>query len=842
MENTELKRARRIIEETGTHLFLTGKAGTGKTTFLRRLREECPKRMVVLAPTGIAAINAGGVTLHSFFQLPFAPFIPGANYSRENFKLNKKKIKLIRSTELIVIDEISMVRADLLDHVDAVLRRYRDRSQPFGGMQLLMIGDLQQLAPVVKDEEWALLNRHYDTPFFFGSQALRQTRYVTVELRHVYRQSDPVFIGLLNKVREGRADETTLQALNARYAPDFRPPREEGYIRLVTHNWQAQQINEQELSALPEKAYEFRAETKGNFPESSYPTDAALTLKRGAQVMFVKNDPEHRYFNGMIGEVAEISGNGFSVRPVADPQQLVRVEPAEWTNARYALNEHTLEIEEQIEGVFRQYPVKAAWAITIHKSQGLTFEHAVIDARSAFAHGQTYVALSRLKSLEGLVLSSPIPPEAVINDTAVENYMQDMTEHIPDDEEIDELGRHYYLQTVSELFDFRTVGYAVDALSRVMEEHFYKLYPDTLATWRTTRQSFQEQTWQVALKFHAQFERLIASSPVPAADTTLQERLRKGGEYFFRSLQPLIRLAADTTLPTDNKEIKKRAQTALEDLRDLLRQKSTLLKHVAENGFELREYLRKKAVTVIEENTTKGSATEKGGSRRPAGHEKIVVPSEIQHPQLYQRLVNWRYKKAKVEAVPAYLVLQQKALLGIANLLPDTPDALKNVPYFGEKGHEKYGSELLEIVRKFMEEKKLRRPEVRTKFVPKQKAEEKEKTWETSLRLFREGKQVDAIASERQLTRGTVLGHLSRYLPDTVKLTEIISPDKISRITTFLLRQKGKLVRWAEARKALGKGIDYTEMRTVQDYIENKAGKKSAGEAEAHDDMSDTKP
>lgn len=205
-------------------------------------------------------------------------------------------------------------------------------------------------------------------------------------------------------------------------------------------------------------------------------------------------------------------------------------------------------------------------------------------------------------------------------------------------------------------------------------------------------------------------------------------------------------------------------------------------------------------------------------------------------------MVNWRYKKAKVEAVPAYLVLQQKALLGIANLLPDTPDALKNVPYFGEKGHEKYGSELLEIVRKFMEEKKLHRPEVRTKFVPKQKAEEKEKTWETSLRLFREGKQVDAIASERQLTRGTVLGHLSRYLPDTVKLTEIISPDKISRITTFLLRQKGKLVRWAEARKALGEGIDYTEMRTVQDYIENKAGKKSAGEAEAHDDMSDTKP
>ena len=286
-DNPELTLARQFVESTGTHLFLTGKAGTGKTTFLRWLKENSPKRMVVLAPTGIAAINAGGITLHSFFQLPFAPYVPEAAFVADGqvayrFRFSREKINIIRSIDLLVIDEISMVRADLLDAVDEVLRRYRDRSKPFGGVQLLMIGDLQQLAPVVKDEDWQLLKPYYDTPYFFSSRALRQTTYCTIELQKVYRQSDGDFLELLNRIRENRCDKAVLDALNRRYIPDFHPRKEDGYIRLVTHNYQAQRINEHELEQLPGRVYTYRATIDGKFPEYSYPTDELLELKKNS--------------------------------------------------------------------------------------------------------------------------------------------------------------------------------------------------------------------------------------------------------------------------------------------------------------------------------------------------------------------------------------------------------------------------------------------------------------------------------------------------------------------------------------------------------------------------------
>ena len=409
--NPELQLAWQFIENTGTHLFLTGKAGTGKTTFLKRLREHTPKRMVVLAPTGIAAINAGGVTIHSFFQLSFAPFVPETtfNSAQMHYRFSKEKRNIIRSMDLLVIDEISMVRADLLDAVDAALRRYRDREKPFGGVQLLMIGDLQQLAPVVKDSEWELLKNHYETPYFFASRALRETVYMTIELKKVYRQSDTFFLSLLNKIRENKADDEVLNELNRRYQPGFHPRKEEGYIRLTTHNYQAQQVNDRELASLSGKAYHFRAEIEGDFPEYSYPADELLTIKEGAQIMFLKNDPssEKRYYNGMIGEVVTVNDAGIIVRGKGNKSEF-QLLPEEWGNYKYVLNEETKEITEVIEGTFRQYPIRLAWAITIHKSQGLTFERAIIDARNSFAHGQTYVALSRCTSLEGLVLKSKI--------------------------------------------------------------------------------------------------------------------------------------------------------------------------------------------------------------------------------------------------------------------------------------------------------------------------------------------------------------------------------------------------------------------------------------------------
>ena len=350
MDNPELDLAWRLVEQTGANLFLTGKAGTGKTTFLKKLRESTSKRTVVLAPTGIAAINAGGVTIHSFFQLPLSPYVPGATFDRAEkryFRFSKTKRDIIRTLDLLVIDEISMVRADLLDAVDAVMRRYRDHGRPFGGAQLLMIGDLQQLAPVVKDDEWALLGTVYETPYFFSSKALAQAEYKTIELKTVYRQQDARFISLLNQIRDNRATDETLAALNSRCIPDFKPARESDYIRLTTHNYQAQAINDKELSLLPGREYVFDAEVDGVFPETSYPADKQLVLKEGAQVMFIKNDPEKRFFNGMIGEVVSLDAAHIVVCGKNGGPSF-RLEPAEWTNSKYTLDNKSKEIKETV--------------------------------------------------------------------------------------------------------------------------------------------------------------------------------------------------------------------------------------------------------------------------------------------------------------------------------------------------------------------------------------------------------------------------------------------------------------------------------------------------------------
>ena len=414
-DNRELQLARELVHATGSHVFLTGKAGTGKTTFLHSLHQESDKRMVVTAPTGVAAINAGGVTLHSFFQLPFGPFVPGSNVygsdSQRQFRFSKEKKQIIQSLDLLVIDEISMVRADLLDAVDAALRRHRRSSEPFGGVQLLMIGDLHQLPPVVKREEWALLQEHYESAYFFSSLALQKTSFIPLELKRIYRQSDPAFIELLNRVRDNSLDNAALDSLNQRHIPDFAPDREEGFITLTTHNRHAEAINQARMKKLHSREHCFEAKVSGDFPEHLSPVPASLVLKKGAQVMFVRNDtsPEKRFYNGMIGRVRSISEKGVSVVCPEDRQE-IRVESMTWENIAYQLDEETRDLERKVVGTFEQVPLKPAWAITIHKSQGLTFEKAVIEAGDAFAHGQVYVALSRCASLDGVVLSSPLSP------------------------------------------------------------------------------------------------------------------------------------------------------------------------------------------------------------------------------------------------------------------------------------------------------------------------------------------------------------------------------------------------------------------------------------------------
>ena len=412
--NQDLQLAFDFVKYTNRNIFLTGKAGTGKTTFLKDLKQLSPKRMIVVAPTGVAAINAGGVTIHSFFQLPFHPYIP-AFYLPDNnstgqsdqndppgYKMSREKISIIKSLDLIIIDEISMVRADPLDAVDSALRRYKDRFKPFGGVQLLMIGDLQQLAPVVKDEDREIIGEYYDSFFFFGSKALCSTDYLTIELKHIYRQNDQIFIDLLNRIRDNKVDQDVLTELNKRYIPDFDADSGGGYITLTTHNYQAQEINDLKLDKLPGKPHKFKATIKDEFPEFSYPNASELILKTGAQVMFVKNDlsADKLFFNGKIGKVKSFEDDIIVVKCPEDDFN-IRVEMAEWQNVKYSINEETKEIEETVIGTFTQFPLRLAWAITIHKSQGLTFDRAVIDACAAFAHGQVYVALSRCRTLDG---------------------------------------------------------------------------------------------------------------------------------------------------------------------------------------------------------------------------------------------------------------------------------------------------------------------------------------------------------------------------------------------------------------------------------------------------------
>ena len=731
-QNPESALAWQFIESTGTHLFLTGKAGTGKTTFLRKLKQESPKRMVVVAPTGIAAINAGGVTIHSFFQIPFAPYVPESSFSTNGkasyrFRFGKEKINIIRSMDLLVIDEISMVRADLLDAVDEMLRRYRDPYKPFGGVQLLMIGDLQQLAPVVKDEEWQMLSKYYDTPYFFSSRALKQTEYCTIELKTVYRQNDGDFLELLNRIRENHCDPQVLETLNRRYIPGFQPRKEEGYIRLVTHNYQAQRINSYELEQLPGRTYAFRATVEGKFPEYSYPTDEVLELKEGAQVMFVKNDSsgEHRYYNGMIGEVTSVSAQSIEVR-AKDSGDTFLLQEEEWANAKYVLDEESREIVEDIEGTFRQFPLKLAWAITIHKSQGLTFERAIIDASASFAHGQTYVALSRCKTLEGLVLSAPLSAKAVISDRAVDRFTEEARRNEPDENRFHSLQRAYFHGLLSELFDFLPLAQALQRYVRLVDEHLYKLYPKQLAAYKEAVERFREKVVKVAQRFGIQYNRLIDAAQDYAADETLQERIVAGAGYFKDEMALLYPvLIGPRALATDNKVLKKQLNAAKEELNTLFLLKDGLLAYITEHGFRTAGYLKRKAILSIGEHAVSGKedlkrrgmldTVEKNmqdRKRKETAASSVQVPSDVLHPKLYDRLVAWRNTEAARLGLPVYTVIQQKAILGISNLLPADKDMLVRIPYFGKKGVEKYGDAILEIVYAYCKEKGLEEPEL----------------------------------------------------------------------------------------------------------------------------------
>ena len=622
MDNNEWNLAWRIVCQTGANLFLTGKAGTGKTTFLKSLKESTVKRMIVLAPTGIAAINAGGVTIHSFFQLPLSPYVPGAIFEyddKKRFRFSKIKRDIIRTLDLLVIDEISMVRADLLDAIDSVMRRYREHNKPFGGVQLLMIGDLQQLAPVVKNEEWALLRTYYDTPYFFSSKALALATYYTIELKKVYRQQDVKFIELLNQIRDNKISEATLEILNRRYLPDFIPPKDSSFIRLMTHNYQAQAVNDSELAALPVQEYVYEAEIEGVFPEALYPAEKNLVLKQGSQIMFVKNDPDKRFFNGMIGIVVALDKQGITVSDKAVGRAF-NLEKTEWTNSKYTIDDNSKEIRETVEGVFRQYPLRLAWAITVHKSQGLTFDHAIIDVSHSFAHGQAYVALSRCRTLEGIVLSAPLRCEALINDAVIDSFEECISSSMPTEMDLSKLKLEYRIRLLDEMFDLIPVQSSFKLLLRTIDEHFYNKYPRLLSEYKRLNVKLAELI-NVAGKFKMQYIRLVGSE---RSNPSFQERIHKAAAYFLEALSDFVVLLGKTRIETDNRTIKKQYDDRFASFTRELLLKVKLFEHESKDdvNFATADYLSVKARILLNE-----PENEKGKKRfRKTKENKIVKP------------------------------------------------------------------------------------------------------------------------------------------------------------------------------------------------------------------------
>ena len=693
LTNHELELARDFVQYTGRHIFLTGKAGTGKTTFLHDLKGDTAKRMIVTAPTGVAAINAGGVTLHSFFQLPFGPFIPGSEAHENNrqrmFRFSKDKKRIIKSLDLLVIDEISMVRADLLDAVDAVLRQHRRNEEPFGGVQLLMIGDLHQLSPVAKPNEWQLLREHYASVYFFSSHALGGTDVSTIELQHIFRQSDPRFIELLNRVRDNRLDAAAINELNRRYMKDYTPEEGEGYITLTTHNRNADAINGTRLAALAEKEYRFTAEISGDFPEHAHPAPGVLLLKKGAQVMFLRNDAsgEKRYFNGKIGKIMRISNDDIRIKCPGEAAEIV-VEPVKWENIKYTVNEENKEIQEDVIGKFSQFPLKPAWAITIHKSQGLTFEKAVIDAQSAFAHGQFYVALSRCKTLEGMVLRSPIPSRGIETDAAVLSFLEGARGNPPSQKGLHVAKIEYQQQLLLDCFDFQSLRNRLNYFVRLLLGNAGLVQVSGVADMGRLREMAEKDIFSVGDKFKRQLQTLFEAEALPESDAFILERIGKASKWFQEKFSLIFDdVVKNFRVETDNQELRKQIGNTLNYLKQEIVVNLAGIKS-CEKGFSPSHYLRAISKAEIDFSPEK--------ARKPQAPD--YGESDIEHPELFQRLKEWRSRKAGELGVPHFQILHQRVLIQIAVNLPDNRSALKKIKGVGKKTLEKYGEELLALV------------------------------------------------------------------------------------------------------------------------------------------------
>lgn len=817
--NNNFKLAADFINYTNRSVFLTGKAGTGKTTFLKYIKQNSNKQMAVVAPTGVAAINAGGVTIHSFFQLPFGPYIPEGTANLFNgveavdkhhllgrLKLTAERRKILQEIELLIIDEISMVRADILDAIDIVLKHFRSRyNEPFGGVQLLLIGDMFQLPPVVKNEDWDILSTLYSSPYFFSSKVIETYPLVYIELTKIYRQKDESFIHILNGVRNNILDDKGYSLLHQQYKPDCIVSSMPDYITLTTHNQKADEINNQAITKINAALHQFKATIKGEFSEKAYPADETLELKVGAQVMFIKNDTDKtkRYFNGKIGTVSSIEEDKIYVI-CSDDTEAIEVSKYEWENIRYNFNKSSNKVEEEVMGSFIQYPLRLAWAITIHKSQGLTFERAIIDAGKAFASGQVYVALSRCTSLTGMILLSKITSSSLRTDERIIDFSIAQSKVVLP--EVLHTDKHIYQsKLILDLFSLSSAATIINESIECINKHLIDFNPEAADSITGIAESFF-QLVTVSQKFDTQLQGYLQTEVLPEDNNPLQERIAKATAFYINTIDDLLQQLRKQTVVTDKKELATVYNQLMEQLITFLFSKKIVLQSCAK-GFSVEKFQQGRSNITMPDIKVNvyANATQ---------YTHVNSP----HPILYKQLKALRDRICDSDNLPIYYVANSKTLEEMSTYLPLDLSSLKKISGFGDAKNKKYGKQFLSIIVSYCLENELESniaEKEEKKTTKKATVVKKEDTKKQSFELLKTGKSIEAIAKERNLTVGTIEGHLLKFLQNgELKIEELISQTKKEKIQGALVDfQAGDSI--IPIKTALGDEVSYGEIRFV---------------------------
>ncbi len=812
-----------LVNKSSRNIFLTGKAGTGKTTFLKHIRNNSPKQMAIVAPTGVAAINAGGVTIHSFFQLPISPFIPASTGYGHNdaiadrhsllsrLRLTSEKRKVLQELELLVIDEISMVRCDTLDAIDAVLRHVRQRNlERFGGVQVLFIGDMYQLPPVVPAQEWQILSQYYESPYFFDSKVVEEEPPVYIEFNKIYRQNDQEFIKLLNQIRNNELDSDSVQMLDSRLMPEFRRSKNDGYIILTTHNHKADLINKEELGKIAEKPIAYRAEISGEFPEKTYPADEELVLKPGAQVMFIKNDAADkgkRYFNGKIGTIKKLEGDKITVQCKGEEHE-IEVSRETWNNIRYSLDNSTRKLEEEVLGSFVQYPLRLAWAITIHKSQGLTFEKAIIDAEAAFAAGQVYVALSRCTNLPGLILQTKIRASSLHSDSRIVAFSRSRSNLPGLESELETAKRNYELSVLVSIFEFTLASENCRELLDYVTGH-HGSFSDDARDWIMSLKGRMDEINDVARKFQSQLKGLFQQDQVD--QNRIVERVKAAVSFFTEKLSDAISYLQSSAISTDSRQHAKEYNDSLKEIFALLSLKQYLLRGF-ENGFSIDLYQHLKKTYSVPAFSINAYAT--------ANADR----SDLPHPSLYMQLKILRDSICSKANLPIYIVAGSNTLAEMSRYLPQSLIELRKISGFGEAKIEKYGQAFLDIILRYSKTKGLEsliheKTPKRERKDPGAVKKPKVDTKAESFKLFKEGRAVKEIAALRNLTVQTIESHLAHYVQQgTIHIEELVSREKLVIIEPALQAMKDAPLNIIKEK--LGNSIGFGEIKLAMAWKE----------------------